>query len=60
MNMEINPPIKPKNNSMVTTTANVLGNFSFLRRKRINGLAINDKTAAMMIYTITDCILYKK
>lgn len=45
---------------MLSTTASVFGNFNFLRKKMIIGLAIKETTAAMMIYTSTDCILNKK
>lgn len=45
---------------MVVTTANVFGNFNLKCNKPTNGFAIKDKTAAMAIYTITACVLYKR
>ncbi len=60
INIEINPNNSPKNNNILAITANIFGNLSFLLRNIIMGRAINDNTAAIMIYTKTDCILNKK
>lgn len=42
---------------MVTTTAKVLGNLSFLRKNNTMGLPSKAKTAAMAKYANTDWIL---
>ena len=45
---------------MATITAMVFLNFNLRSKNNTIGLPINEITAATAIYTITDCILYKK